>query len=106
MSEQEFKRFRPCVINSNFCKMIKQEIIHKLTEDEFYTDKTDVSVIAGYTLEPDETIKLMVLIDNTPLIELAISPYTASTFEVKEKIFNAYKKKYRALKFKKENEYV
>ena len=106
MSVQEIERFRPCVINSNFCNMIKQQIVHNLIEDEFYTDKTDVSVLAGYTLEPDETVKLMVLINNTPLIELAISPYITSTFEVEEKIFNAYKKKYRTLKFKKENEDV
>ena len=88
----------PNVINSNFCRMIKNELIQNLINDNLYTDKTDVSVIAGYTLE--KNIHLMVLIDNTPLIELSINSSSDTTSDTAEKILRAYENKYHKSKSK------
>ena len=86
------------VINSNFCRMIKNELIQNLINDNLYTDKTHVSLMAGYSLE--KSVRIMVLIDNTPLIELSINSSSDTTSDTEEKILRAYENKYHKSKSK------
>lgn len=83
-------------LNPKYCETLKEEIIQRLKGDMLYNEKTEVDVMSHYDVVTD-THKLLVIIDRTPLIDLAVDRIS-STADTTWKVMKAYNERFGEVK--------